>query len=252
MIEQQVLINNLKINYKVFGQGKTLLILHGWRSSSDRWQKLAELLEGQLQVIVPDLPGFGKSEEPREAWGIDGYAEWVKDFADAVPALQQEFYLLGHSFGGSVATKFSIKYAQRIKKLFLVGASAIRITTPSKKLSYNISRIFKLFYFFPGYELFRKFIYKFVLRRSDYPYVSGIMRDIYLKVISEDLSHRLPFIRVPTAIIWGDKDDLTPIEHANIIHAKIEGSTLTVLPGIKHAIQIQAPELLAEKILKNI
>jgi pimeloyl-ACP methyl ester carboxylesterase len=253
MEERQAVVKNLKIHYKIFGQGKPMLILPGWRSNSDRWVKVAELLiQRDLKVVVPDLPGFGKSQEPAAAWSTDDYVEWVKEFADAVPELKDEFYLLGHSFGGTLAAKFAIKYVQRVQKLFLVAASCIRITTPSKKASYNIARFVKLFYFFPYYELFRKFIYKFVLRRSDYPYVSGIMREVYLKVIKEDMSHKLPFLKVPTVIIWGDKDDLTPIEHANIIHGKIPGSTLVVIKDAFHNVNITIPELLTQRIVENV
>ena len=156
--------------------------------------------------------------------------------------------MAGHSFGGMLAAKFAIKYNQKVQRLVLISASCIRIKTPSKKTAYNISRFVKLFYFIPYYELFRKFVYKYVLRRSDYPYVSGIMKEIYLKVIADDLSYKLPFLRIPTTIIWGDKDDLTPIEHAHIIASKIPGAKLVVIPGAHHNVNIMIPEILAEKI----
>ena len=65
MTEHQVLINNLKINYKIVGEGRPMLILHGWGSSSDRWVPVAELLaQRNIMAIIPDLPGFGKSQQP--------------------------------------------------------------------------------------------------------------------------------------------------------------------------------------------
>lgn len=118
MIERQITVNDLKINYKIFGQGKPFLILHGWGSNSDRWQKVADILSQKLLVIVPDLPGFGKSQKPSTALSIDGYVEWVKEFSEKVPELGNDFYLLGHSFGGALAAKFAIKHNQKIKKLF--------------------------------------------------------------------------------------------------------------------------------------
>ncbi len=253
MEEKKVVIQDIEANYKVFGEGKPFLILHGWRSSSERWQKVAELLaEKRLQVIVPDLPGFGKSEEPKTAWSIDNYVEWLNEFTQKIPNLNEDFYLLGHSFGGTFAAKFAIKYNQRVVKLFLVAASCIRLKTPSKKFIYNVSRIVKIFYFFPFYEVFRKYFYKFVLRRSDYFYVSGIMKEIYLKVIADDLSQKLTSIKVPTTIIWGDKDDLTPIEHAHITHEKIRDSKLIIIPGAGHNLHSVNTEIIAEKILENI
>lgn len=252
MQENQIIVKDLKINYKIMGRGRPFLILHGWRSNSSRWQKVAETLSHNFLVIVPDLPGFGKSEEPKSAWSADDYVEWIKEFSDIVPELNQQFYLLGHSFGGMLAAKFTLKYTQRVQKLFLISASCIRIKTPSKKLAYNISRIVKIFYFFPYYELFRKFVYKYLIRRSDYLYASGIMKEIYLKIISEDLSYKLPFIKVPTVILWGPRDDLTPVEHAHIIHGKISHSKLVIIPDADHYLNTKIPEVLAQKILENV
>ena len=75
---------------------------------------------------------------------------------------------------------------------------------------------------------------------------------VFKKVVSEDLSFRLRFVKVPTVIIWGEKDDYTPLTDANFIHEKITNSKLIVLPNIKHSIQIEAPEILAQKIIENI
>lgn len=252
MEEKEITVKNLKINYKIMGSGEPFLILHGWRSNSNRWVKVGDALSKRFKIIIPDLPGFGKSEEPKIAWSPDDYVEFIREFSDLISDLNKDFYLLGHSFGGMLAAKFSIKYTQKVKSLFLVSASCIRITTPSKKILYNISRIVKIFYFFPHYELFRKFIYRYIIRKSDYPHVSGIMKKIYLKVISDDLSHKLPFLKVPTTIIWGSKDDMTPIEHADIIYKKIPESKLVVIPDVRHNLNITIPEILAQKILENL
>lgn len=255
MIEREVVVKGLRIKYKAAGSGRPLLILHGWRSNSYRWQKVIDNLfqpNNNVIVIIPDLPGFGESEEPKSPWSADDYVEWIKEFSSIVPELKNDFYLVGHSFGGMLASKFSLKYTQKVKKLLLVSASCIRLKTPSKKLAYNISRLVKIFYFFPYYELFRKFVYKYIIKRSDYLHVSGIMKDIYLKVIPEDLSYKLPFLKVPTVIIWGPKDDLTPIEHAHIIHKKISHSKLVIIPEADHYLNIKMPEILAQKILENI
>ena len=152
MEEKKVLVKNLEVSYKISGsssqilQDKTwedksqpFLILHGWGSKSDRWQKIGELLEQKgLKVIIPDLPGFGKSEVPLKAWNLDDYVEWVREFSEQLPELKGNFYLLGHSFGGALTAKFSIKYSQKVKKLFLVSAACIRKNTTIKKFLYKI------------------------------------------------------------------------------------------------------------------
>lgn len=256
MIENQIVINNLKVNYKVFGPdtAKPLLILHGWSSNSNRWEKVAEWLAAKnIQVIVPDLPGFGKSQEPPMAWNVDKYLEWVKQFCEQVPTLNKEFYLLGHSFGGAVAAKFSIKYPQRVEKLVLVAAACIRKRTFIKSFLYLISRIVKIFSFLPYYQQARRGFYKFIYKKSDYPYVSGVMKETYLSVISEDLSTRLHFIRVPTYLIWGDKDQSTPLAQGQAMQKRIENSQLTIIPGADHAFnKMESPEILGEAIITYV
>ena len=57
----EVVANGIKTDYKIFGEGKPFLILHGWGSSSEKWQVVAdEIAKKGFKVIVPDMPGFGK------------------------------------------------------------------------------------------------------------------------------------------------------------------------------------------------
>jgi len=253
MTERKTLVKNLEISYAVFGKGKPFLILHGWGSKYDRWRKVGELLaEKNFKVIIPDLPGFGKSQELLYSWNLDDYVEWVFEFSNLLPELKNGFYLLGNSFGGSVAAKFSIKYAQKVKKLFLVSAACIRKTTFKKIFLEKISKIIKIFYFLPFYNLAKKAFYKFVIGSNDYLKVNGVMKETYLKVISEDLSEKLPFLRVPTVIIWGDKDESTPLYQAKIINRKIQDSKLVIIAGGDHYLQQKMPELLTQKILAQL
>lgn len=253
MMEKRVFVKDIETNYKVFGEGKPFLILHGWGSKSDRWQKVGELLaENGFRVIVPDLPGFGKSQEPKTGWSLDNYVEWVKEFSETAPELQQNFYLLGHSFGGAMAAKFSIKYNQKVEKLFLFGAAAIRKITIKKQVLGRMSKFAKVFSFLPFYNLAKKSFYRFIVGSSDYLQVDGVMKETFLKVLSDDLSQKLSFIKVPAVILWGDKDDTTLIEDAHWIHKKILHSTLVILPGADHVPYIHMPEILAQKILDNI
>ncbi len=253
MTENQVIIGDLKINYRIFGAGRPMLILHGWGSKSDRWQKVAEILaQENLQIIVPDLPGFGKSQAPQSVWSLDNYVQWVGDFSENIDDLKNGFILLGHSFGGAIAAKFAIQYNQKVEKLFLVSAACIREKTETKSILSKVAKPVKMLSFLPFYDLFRKTFYKFVLRRSDYPHVSGVMKETYVKVISEDLSQKLFFIKAPTTIIWGDKDNLTPIHQAYFINKKIENSNLVIIEGAVHGLQIKQPEVLAQKIVENL
>lgn len=249
IIEKKIWIKNIETNYKTFGSGRPFLILHGWKSSSDKWQNIAESLGSKFLVIAPDLPGFGKSQEPSAAWSIDDYVEWLKEFTEKVPELNQQFILLGHSFGGAVSAKFSMQYSQKLSKLFLVAASCIRKKTIRKKILYQISKSFK---FLPKnvYEKLRKIFYRFITK-SDYLNQEGVMKETYLKVIAEDLSHELSFIKVSTVIIWGGKDTWTPIKQSRLIHKRINNSSLIIIPDADHFLNVKFSKTLSKKILEH-
>jgi len=256
MEEQKICIKNIDTVVKVFGEfkkgqdRKTILILHGWNSNSDRWIEVAEpIAEKGYEILVPDLPGFGKSSPLESPWSTNQYIEWID--ALIVELGLKNFYLMGHSFGGALASKLAIKHAQDVEKLFLVSAACVRKKTGKKKGFAAISKIVKLFSFVPGYKLFRKAVYKFIIRRSDYTYVDGVLKQTYLNVIAEDLSFHLPFIKVPTVIIWGQKDVSTPIEDAHFINKQIRDSKLIIIPEAGHDLNRKQPEILSQKVLEN-
>lgn len=233
------------------GEGAPFLILHGWGSNSERWQKVGELLSQKgFKTIIPDLPGFGKSDLPQTPWNINNYVNWSEQLMEELSL--KNFYLLGHSFGGALASKIAVKHSQKIKKLFLVSAACVRKKTAKKSFFKKISKIVRIFYFLPYYSFFRKAVYKFIIGKSDYVYVQGMIRETYLNVVSEDLSFHLPFIRVPAVIIWGEKDYITPLEDAYFINKQIKNSRLVIIPDLSHDLNMKAPEILAEKILENL
>ncbi len=247
MREIKVLIKKLETSFKITGEGKPLLILHGWGSRSERWERVAELLaENGMKVIIPDLPGFGNSQRPSEVWGLDDYCEFIQEFVKFLSL--EKFYLLGHSFGGSLAVKCALAFPEKIDKLFLVGAACFRRKALRKKLFYIIAKVFKIFSFLPCYSCVRKGFYKFIVRKSDYPYTEGVMKDIYLKIIKEDLSDVLPQIQIPTIIIWGEKDKVKPIKEARSINEKIKNSKLEILPKGGHSPYSKMPEKLSKII----
>ena len=257
MRDSEITINGLKINYKIFGEGNPFLVLHGWGSNSDRWAPIAEEISngvpggpGPFEVIVPDLPGFGKSDAILEPWNTNKYINFIEEFLRLLEI--KDFYILGHSFGGALASKIAVKHAQEVKKLFLVSAACVRKKTAQKSFFRKIAKVAKLFYFLPYYGFIRKAIYKFIIRKSDYVYVEGVMKQTYLNVVAEDLSFHLPFIKVPTVIIWGDKDEFTPIEDAHLINKKIKNSKLINIPSAGHDLNRKQPEALAEAVLQNI
>jgi len=226
-----------------------ILILHGWGSCTKNWQRVKDRLEsGGYKVFLPDLPGFGENLPLSQVWEVDDYVKWVKDYCEKNNLSQ--IFLLGHSFGGSIALKFALKFPQEVKKLILVDPAIVRVKDVKKEILTKIAKILKIFSFLPLYSSVRRICYKLI--GSDYPDAEGPMRETYLKVIKEDLSGHLAKVSVPTLLIWGEKDKVTPVKDAYSIKEKVAGAELKILRNIHHNPQTENPELLAETVLKSL
>jgi len=253
VFEKEIIINGLETNYKIAGSGPAILILHGWGSSSDSWRKVQEILVGKgYKVIVPDFPGFGKSNEPPQAWGVSHYSEWLKSFIDNV--IREPVFLLGHSFGGRVAIKFVNRYPEKVKKLILCASAGIK---PKLSLKQKIfSRLAKIGRkIIPteqgevGLPQIKKVFYS-LLGQKDYLKSHGVMKEVFKKVIEEDLLQELLNIETKTLIIWGKKDKMVPVKYAYIFHKKIKNSELKIFPNAGHIPHRKMPEKLSGTIIK--
>jgi pimeloyl-ACP methyl ester carboxylesterase len=124
MIEKkEIQVNGAKVIYRIKGEGKPLLILHGWGVSSKDWERVMEGIDNRL-VICPDIPGFGESDTPTEAWNVSNYASWIKSFVDALDL--EYFDVIGHSFGGRMMIKFLQNNQGMVDKLILHGPAGIK------------------------------------------------------------------------------------------------------------------------------
>lgn len=230
-----------------------IVILHGWGSSSKRWEMVKQSLgEKGYSVFVPDLPGFGDNPPPQNSWGVEDYAEWVKKWSEEQNLAG--FCLVGHSFGGSIAALFTAKYSEKVAKLILVAPAIRRRKTFKTYAFFIISKLGRVVFSFPllsfFYPLFQRILYK-VIGVSDYLVASlrsPIMKETFQKIIAEDLSPYLSRISAQTLLIWGDKDRITPLSDAYFIKQRLKNANLEIIRGARHSLNIEAPEKLAEII----
>ncbi|MDP2640940.1 MAG: alpha/beta hydrolase [Candidatus Yanofskybacteria bacterium] len=250
--EQKIKLDARTAFLKSAGEGRNLLIIHGWGGSSDSWAKVQEHLAGSgFRVIVPDIPGFGKTPAPEQVWGTDEYAAWIDALAGQLHL--QSFVLLGHSFGGQMAIKYALLHPDKVEKLILVAPAAIR-TKPGLKerVLSPIAKVLKLLLeLFPEHqrERIRAFGYK-VIRRRDYSKAKGIMRKVFQKVIREDLSPRFAYLRPETLLLWGKEDTLTPLREAHELDQRLPHATLKVFAQHGHNLHAEMPEELSKEIVK--
>jgi pimeloyl-ACP methyl ester carboxylesterase len=254
MKEEKILVKEIETNYKIGGRGENFLILHGWNGSSDSWRKIIEILETKFRVISPDFPGFGKTETPKIPWSLNDFVEWLKEFTEELNL--KEFFLLGHSFGGRVAIRFSIFYPEKVKKLILISSAGIRQEWGWKeKVIFQISKIgnaiFSKNHFLRFKDGTRNLFYR-IARVKDYSKAKGVMKETMKKIVEEDLLPELPKIQKETLIIWGEKDKIIPLKYAFLFKEKIKNSKLEILPKIGHSPHLEDPEKLAEVLISNL
>ena len=229
-----------------------ILILHGWGASTKSWEKVQnELSNLRYKVIVPDMPGFGESAPPEKPWTSDDYLSWLLGFIKE-QKITTPFYLVGHSFGGSLALKLAIKHPELIRKLIVISAARSGHAKTSLKVRVikRIVRIGKSTEKLPFFKLMRKAFYKFIVQERDYERTEGVMRKTMELVLKDNLTHDLHKIHLPTLIIWGENDKATPIEDAHVINHEIKGSELRIVKGGKHAINLTHPYEVSEFIYK--
>lgn len=251
MFEKKIDVNGIKTNYKIAGSGPAILILHGWGASSDSWLKVQEILAGKgYKIIVPDFPGFGKSDNPPEAWGVGDYSEWLKGFIDKV--IGERVFLVGHSFGGRGAIRFVNRYPDRVKKLILCASAGIRpkLTLKQKLFSWlvKIATKQKRVEDGPKPVLLKRVFYS-ILGQKDYYQAKGIMKETFKKIIEENLLPELSQIKVKTLILWGKEDKLVPVKYAFVFQEQIKNSQLKIFPDAGHSPHLEIPEELSKEII---
>ncbi|HXH17526.1 MAG TPA: alpha/beta fold hydrolase [Chitinophagales bacterium] len=107
----------MKLNYKTFGEGKPLIILHGLLGSLDNWQTLARRFSAEFKVYTVDLRNHGKSPHSE----VHSYQAMADDLLEFLTHHQiDKAYFIGHSMGGKAAMQFAILHPQRVLKLIVV------------------------------------------------------------------------------------------------------------------------------------
>ena len=220
-------VNGLKINYEEKGEGDLIVLLHGWGSNITLFANMTDLLSKKYKVVAMDMPGFGKSDEPKEVWDVSSYVQFVIDFLKDYDA--KEVMFLGHSFGGRVIIKMHSRndLPFKVTKVILVDSAGIMPPKSNKKAVLSLGIVKKIFP--DALENFRK-----KMGSADYAAASPMMRQVMVKVVNEDLEPYLPNIKAPTLLIWGVNDTATPLSDGEKMEKLIPDAGLVKLENAGH------------------
>ncbi len=242
--------NGLKVSYTTLGSGKPLLFLHGWGVSSEVMMSLAGHFAGSRTCYLIDLPGFGQSSPPPVAWSISDYVDMIEQFINK--HFNESIDLLVHSFGGRIALKLCARPVahQIIDKVLITGGAGMK---PKRSANFYFKKYLAKtlkapFHVLPtdqkekALKKLRKTALWNRLGSSDYQKLSGVMRQTFVRSISEYLEPCLPKIPHETLLLWGENDEATPLYQAERMKKGIKNAALVIIESAGHYAFLDQPK----------
>lgn len=215
-MEKYVDISGLKVYYQVEGSGANVILVHGNGLSHGQWKYNVDKLSRYYTVYAPDLPGFGLSDKPDVAYGVDYYVTFLKNFMDALDIRKSA--IVGNSFGGAIAAVFASRFPDRVTGLVLSNATGLTPNGISKNkdltnMFLNLMMRSRKLYCRPMfYDSSATKLLEDTLLVTDMKEMRSAFSKNCSAIIDSDAGYlkSVMDIQTPTLIIWGKDDLLLP------------------------------------------
>ena len=227
----------------------SVLALHGWRRTHTDFARVFAASDGdEVGALALDLPGFGASPPPGDAWGAAEYAAALYPILDS---MREKVIVVGHSFGGRVAVELAAARPDRVGALVLCGVPVMNAgaARPKPKLEYRVIRALARLGLVSGERLERA---RERFGSEDYRVARGVMRSVLVRVLAEDYRSALAQVSCPIELVWGELDTVVPVAIARAALDSIADGRLTVLPGIGHLVPTAAPGQLRDVVASHL
>lgn len=220
-------VKGVKVNYFFhdIGADISLVLLHGWNQNIDMMMPIGEKFFDKYNVLIIDLPGFGKSSEPEYSWTVYEYAECVKQMVDDLGL--NKIILMGHSFGGRVGLIYSSMY-----DVYKLVCFASPYCKELKKLPLK-TKIYKSLKNISCLKWIAN-IMKNYIGSTDYKNATEVMRGVLVQSINIEMTEDVKKIKAPTLLIWGSLDTAVPLKRAYELESLIENAGVVVYEGATH------------------
>ena len=236
---------------------QTVVLIHGLSGACALWDPVSDVLRQRFQVIRYDLRGHGESGSPEGPWTLD---DFVADLLEVLKHYEvSRIHLAGFSIGGLIAQRFALDHPDKLDRLAIVSAVAGRTSEEKAKVAQRLENIREGHYevnieaslerwFSPDFrekhpELVEKRIA--LLRKAGRQ--SGYL-EAFKVFNTSDLADELHRISTPTLDMTGEDDPGSNPRMAALMHARIPGSRMEILSGLRHSLLVEAPGLVAEKL----
>ncbi len=253
-------IDDIQITYDDVGMGSAVVLIHGYPFNRSLWTEQTEALTSRFRVVTPDLRGFGESDASEGPATMNRMAQDVAKLMDHLGIDQA--VIAGLSMGGYVALAFVKQFPSRVKALVLADTRAqadteegkqTRAQQAEKAMAEGMAGI--------ADAMLPKLLTPETVSKR--PEVVKRVRDMMLKTKPqgaasallgmaerEDLTEFISTIRVPTMIVVGREDAITPVADSEKMHAKIATSHLVVLENAGHVSNLEQTEQFNFALLK--
>jgi pimeloyl-ACP methyl ester carboxylesterase len=236
-------VNGCRVSVQRAGAGPPLLFLHGARGAG-RWLPFMEALSRNFDLIVPDHPGFGRSETPPWLENVGDLAYFYLDFIQALGL--ERVHLAGASLGGWIACELAVRNQSLLGTLTLVASAGIHVRGVPKG---------DMFLWSPQ-ELARNlycdqsFAEALLHEQPTEEEQGNLLRNRITaaklawqpRLYNPELAKWLHRITIPTLILWGDSDKVIPPQHGPAFRDLIPNSRLEILQNCGHLPQIEKAE----------
>lgn len=241
----KIVIDGIKIHQRIHGDGEPILLLHGWGANIDLLQPLADrLVNLGYCMYMLDLPGFGESDDPTQAFTIFDYAKFCIQYLNYHKL--DKVFLFGHSHGGRISLILGSDYAHRIKKVTLSNSAGIKSEAPlHQRLRLTTYKSIRDGLYTIGAKSIADNLRNTYNKRygsTDYQQVSGVMRQTFVNVVNQDLLDYAKRVTVPTILIWGDQDEDILLWQTQKLESAISDSALVIYEGAGHYAYLDFPD----------
>ena len=210
-------LGSFELAYELTGpiEGDKVLMLHGWGANKELMLKAFGPHAHSWRTLYLDLPGFGKSSEPKEGLDSEGYLQIVRAFLAAVDFDPK--VVVGHSFGGKIATLLEPELLVLLASAGIPKTKSLRV-----RLKIALAKVLR--------PLKSHWVRKLLMTQDAQGY-SEVMYATLKRVVDEDFSARFAARNKPTLICWGQNDTATPLASGLRLRALIPASGWFVFEG---------------------
>lgn len=228
------------------GQGPVLLLLHGLFGALSNWEGVVNRFSKNFRVVIPMLPIY---EMPIKEAGLDGLRKFVEDFV-AFKKLDQ-MIIMGNSLGGHIALLYTLKNGARVKKLILTGSSGLFEDSMGgsypKRGNYEYIRERVAYTFYDPNVATKELVDEVFETTKSIPKCMRIVA-IAKSAQRHNMAEEIPNIKIPTLLVWGLNDTITPPIVAHEFNRLIPNSDLRFIDRCCHAPMMEHPEKFNELV----